>query len=87
MNLLQKDVKMMKIVNSFEKQWYLPYSYIGLDDNEKYSLKDLAEKVESLTCDLVSLTREYEEYRQCVEDNYVRISVEKQVGIDWSDFI
>lgn len=79
----------MKIINkkTYETKYLLPHSYIGLYDNKKYSIEDLCELVEQLTCKITTIEEEYKNYRKYVKDNMEIISISKQVGIDDKDFI
>lgn len=80
---------MMEIINkkTYETKYLLPHSYIGLYDNKKYSIEDLCELVEQLTCKITTIEEEYKNYRKDVEDNFVRIKLREQINVDWSDFI
>lgn len=79
----------MEIINkkTYETKYLLPHSYIGLYDNKKYSIEDLCELVEQLTCKITTIEEEYKNYRKYVEDNMETISISKQVGIGDNDFI
>jgi hypothetical protein len=71
----------------FDGKYELPFSYLGLDDDKKYSFMDLCEIVNDTTSELNNLKKEYEEYRNYVESNYERMTMEKQTSISNNDFI
>lgn len=71
----------------FNEKYELPFSYLGLDDNKQYSFMDLCELVNDTTSELNKLKKEYEEYRNHVESNYERMTMEKQTSVSNNDFI
>lgn len=71
----------------FNEKYELPFSYLGLDDNKQYSFMDLCELVNDTTSELNNLKKEYEEYRNYVESNYERMTMEKQTSVSNNDFI
>lgn len=71
----------------FNEKYELPFSYFGLDDDKQYSFMDLCEIVNDTTSELNNLKKEYEEYRNYVESNYERMTIEKQTSVSNNDFI
>lgn len=71
----------------FNEKYELPFSYFGLDDDKQYSFMDLCEIVNDTTSELNNLKKEYEEYRNYVESNYERMTMEKQTSVSNNDFI
>lgn len=71
----------------FNEKYELPFSYLGLDDDKQYSFMDLCEIVNDTTSELNNLKKEYEEYRNYVESNYERMTMEKQTSVSNNDFI
>lgn len=71
----------------FNEKYELPFSYLGLDDDKQYSFMDLCEIVNDTTSELNNLNKEYEDYRNYVESNYERMTMEKQTSVSNNDFI
>lgn len=72
----------------FMRTWTLPEWLAKKHFKEKdyYSIDELIAIIEDLDGELEQVKEEYEDFKRDVEDNYKRISVAEQVGIDDSDF-
>ena len=57
------------------------------ENKDIVSIEEILEKTEELNDELIEVKTDFEIFKQDVEDNYKRISIEEQLDITDKDFI
>ena len=64
-----------------------PYNLESFKEKDIYTWEEIINTIENLECDLHTKEEELENLQKDLKDNFKRISISEQVGINNNDFI